>query len=192
MNHADPEPGLTPEESALADGLRARVSPAAAPADFAARLRQLAAQPKAPPAPAPAPPGRRIRIAFGFAAVAAAAAVLVAAAWVAGYFGQSDPGQPSVAAGSPQGSAGQGSKGSPAAEPPAPDAAPPIAGSAANATDAAAEQFLAVREVALVRRDSGLPPVQFLAVDGLRVTGEGSDRQIEVETRFVPVILEYH
>ncbi|MEZ5301952.1 MAG: hypothetical protein R3F11_15095 [Verrucomicrobiales bacterium] len=189
MNHADPEPGLTPEESALADGLRARVSPAAAPADFAARLRQLAAQPKAPPAPAPAPPGRRIRIAFGFAAVAAAAAVLVAAAWVAGYFGQSDPGQPSVAAGSPQGSAGQGSKGSPASEPPPQDAAPPLA---ASATDADAGQFLAVREVALVRRDRGLPPVQFLAVDGLRVTGEGSDRQIEVETRFVPVILEYH
>lgn len=174
MNPADPGPNLSPEEKAFAETLRGRVRVAAAPEDFARRLREGGPPPGTDK---PILPMRRTRFYRFSSALAAAAAVAatVALAWIG--FRPTDPetlrprrgGEFTL-------SDADGRRG-----------APPT-----RSRSKLPEQAMAVHQVGVIRRDHGQPPIQLIAVEGIRVRRSGADSRVELETRLVPLVLRYH
>lgn len=176
MNPTDPSSNLSPEERAFVEALRERARPSAAPGDFARRLRD-GGLPSAAADTILAMPSARIRrrVSFALAAAAGVAAAAVVLMWVG--VGPIDPEnlRPS--------GAGEGSLSETAAR---------QGGALPLGFSGAPGEALAVHSLGVIRRDHGLPPVQLIAVEGVRVERSGADRRVALETRLVPVALRYH
>lgn len=181
MKATEPEPQLSAEEKAIADVLRKRVRPAAAPVDFTRRL--LTSGP--PVVPFAVAPLKQPAAKFRFMAAGMAAAAAVALAWLLVQPPMSLPRQIAVEAKTPE-PAGQTVE-----EPAAPQSSPAVSG-VKPAPGMHAARFFSAHEVAVIRRENGLPPVQLVAVNNLRIHPGNATLKIEVESRLIPVVLAYH
>lgn len=179
MKPTEPEPLLTAEEQAFADALRACAGPAAAPGGFARRLLVSGPPSSQPSGPAPWPTLKFRLIATG------AAAAVVTLGWISLHPPQGTPRESAGAAQLPN-LVGQ-SIGEPAPLQSSPDIFDDR--SALRIHD---DPMFSVRELGVIRRTNGLPPVRLVAVDGVRVLPEGTQRRIEIESRIIPLVLEYH